>query len=59
MVKWERHGEFTRYSITQALPFHAESGAENLDIATGLAISVIVAAVAYFTSKIRHKLHQK
>ena len=36
LVKWERHGEFTRYSITQALPSHAGWGAENPDVSTML-----------------------
>ena len=31
----------------------------NIDIATGLAIPVVVGAVAYFTSRIRRQLHQK
>jgi uncharacterized membrane-anchored protein len=31
-VKWERHTEFTRYSIVQALPAHADWGAENPDL---------------------------
>ena len=29
MVKWERHGEFTRYSITQSLPDDAGWGADD------------------------------
>lgn len=36
LVKWERHGEFTRYSITQALPSHADWDSENPDISTML-----------------------
>ena len=36
LVKWERHGEFTRYSITQALPSHADWDAANPDISTML-----------------------
>jgi len=32
MVKWERHGEFTRYSITQPLPAHAGWGADNPNV---------------------------
>jgi uncharacterized membrane-anchored protein len=32
-VKWERHTEFTRYSIVQALPAHAGWGAELPDLA--------------------------
>lgn len=36
LVKWEWHGEFTRYSITQALPSHAGWGAENPDVSNML-----------------------
>lgn len=32
-VKWERHTEFTRYSIVQALPAHAHWGAELPELA--------------------------
>lgn len=32
-VKWERHTEFTRYSIVQALPAHAQWGAELPELA--------------------------
>ena len=32
-VKWERHTEFTRYSIVQALPAHAGWGAEQPELA--------------------------
>lgn len=33
-VKWERHTEFTRYSIVQALPAHAFWGAVNPELAS-------------------------
>jgi uncharacterized membrane-anchored protein len=33
-VKWERHTEFTRYSIVQALPSHAFWGAVNPELAS-------------------------
>lgn len=44
-VKWERHTEFTRYSIVQALPAHAnlgsqiEMGAAEPDLSGNLAVS--------------------
>jgi uncharacterized membrane-anchored protein len=36
-LKWERHTEFTRYSIVQSLPEHAGWGAEQPELATHLA----------------------
>ena len=36
-VKWERHAEFTRYSIVQALPAHAQWGAELPELAQHVA----------------------
>lgn len=35
-VKWERHTEFTRYSIVQALPGHAGLGATSPELASHL-----------------------
>ena len=36
------------------------SGIEiNADIATGLSIPLVIVVVAYFTAKVRRKLHQK
>ena len=35
-VKWERHTEFTRYSIVQALPAHAGLGATSPELASHL-----------------------
>lgn len=37
-VKWERHTEFTRYSIVQPLCAHAALGAAEPDLLTGLAV---------------------
>lgn len=37
-VKWERHTEFTRYSIVQPLPSQAVLGAAEPDLLTGLAV---------------------
>jgi uncharacterized membrane-anchored protein len=37
-VKWERHTEFTRYSIVQALPAHAELGVQQPDLLPSLAV---------------------
>ena len=37
-VKWERHTEFTRYSIVQPLPSHAMLGAAVPDLMAGLAV---------------------
>lgn len=37
-VKWERHTEFTRYSIVQALPVHAGLGATEPDLLTNLVL---------------------
>jgi uncharacterized membrane-anchored protein len=37
-VKWERHTEFTRYSIVQPLPEHAALGAAEPDLLTPLAV---------------------
>ena len=37
-VKWERHTEFTRYSIVQPLPGHALLGASAPDLSTALAV---------------------
>jgi uncharacterized membrane-anchored protein len=43
VLKWERHTEFTRYSIVQALPSHANLGAlagtEEPDLSSSLAVS--------------------
>jgi uncharacterized membrane-anchored protein len=38
-VKWERHTEFTRYSIVQHLPEHAYLGACRPDLMSDLAVS--------------------
>ncbi len=38
MVKWERHGEFTRYSLTQALPPDAHWGCSDPKLSLGLAV---------------------
>lgn len=38
-VKWERHSEFTRYSIVQALPDHAALGAAQPALTPSLAVS--------------------
>ncbi len=38
-VKWERHTEFTRYSIVQYLPEHAYLGACRPDLMSDLAVS--------------------
>ncbi len=38
-VKWERHTEFTRYSIVQPLPDHSGLGSEVPDLQSGLAVS--------------------
>lgn len=35
-VKWERHTEFTRYSVVQALPAHAEWGSEFPELASAV-----------------------
>jgi uncharacterized membrane-anchored protein len=37
-VKWERHSEFTRYSIVQPLPSHAGLGATQPDLLADLAL---------------------
>jgi len=37
-VKWERHSEFTRYSIVQALPEHAGLGAADPELLSALAV---------------------
>lgn len=37
-VKWERHTEFTRYSIVQALPAHASWGAQLPELASQVAV---------------------
>lgn len=37
-VKWERHTEFTRYSIVQPLPSHALLGASEPDLLGGLVL---------------------
>ncbi len=37
-VKWERHTEFTRYSIVQALPAAAQLGASNPELLSALAV---------------------
>lgn len=37
-VKWERHTEFTRYSIVQALPAHAAWGADVPELAPHVAV---------------------
>lgn len=38
-VKWERHSEFTRYSIVQALPDGALLGASEPELLSGLAVA--------------------
>ncbi len=38
-VKWERHTEFTRYSIVQPLPDYAVLGAANPDLLPALAVA--------------------
>ena len=38
-VKWERHTEFTRYSIVQSLPENAVLGASNPDLLSTLAVA--------------------
>ncbi|MEO5659573.1 MAG: DUF3422 domain-containing protein [Polaromonas sp.] len=38
-VKWERHTEFTRYSIVQAMPEHAQLGSLDPELLSGLAVS--------------------
>jgi uncharacterized membrane-anchored protein len=38
-VKWERHTEFTRYSIVQPLPDNAVLGASNPDLLPALAVA--------------------
>lgn len=38
-VKWERHTEFTRYSVVQRLPEHATLGACEPDLLGGMAVS--------------------
>ena len=38
-VKWERHSEFSRYSIVQALPAHAALGAQEPALTPSLAVS--------------------
>ena len=38
-VKWERHTEFTRYSIVQALPAGALLGAQEPELMCGLAVT--------------------
>ena len=38
-VKWERHTEFTRYSIVQPLPNNAVLGASNPDLIPALAVT--------------------
>jgi uncharacterized membrane-anchored protein len=37
-VKWERHTEFTRYSIVQPLPVHAALGASEPDLLSALVV---------------------
>ena len=37
-LKWERHSEFTRYSIIQPLPVHALLGADTPELLSALAI---------------------
>ena len=37
-VQWERHSEFTRYSIVQALPAHAALGAAEPELLSALAV---------------------
>lgn len=38
-VKWERHSEFTRYSIVQPLPAHAQLGASDPELLSSLLVS--------------------
>jgi uncharacterized membrane-anchored protein len=38
-VKWERHTEFTRYSIVQPLPAHAHLGASDPDLLSALVVA--------------------
>lgn len=38
-VKWERHNEFSRYSVVQALPAHAMLGAVEPELMSQLAVS--------------------
>ena len=38
-VKWERHTEFTRYSIVQPLPAQAALGSSDPDLMTGLVVT--------------------
>lgn len=38
-VKWERHSEFTRYSIVQVMPDHADLDAQEPDLSAALAVS--------------------
>lgn len=38
-VKWERHSEFSRYSIVQAMPDHADLDAREPDLPAGLAVN--------------------
>lgn len=38
-VKWERHTEFTRYSIVQPLPPHARLGADDPELLRALVVS--------------------
>ena len=38
-VKWERHTEFTRYSIVQALPAQAQLGADEPELMPALAVT--------------------
>ena len=38
-LKWERHSEFTRYSIVQPLPAHALLGADTPDLLPALLVS--------------------
>ncbi|MDD2880702.1 MAG: DUF3422 domain-containing protein [Rhodoferax sp.] len=38
-MKWERHTEFTRYSIVQTLPAQAALGGSEPDLLSGLAVS--------------------
>lgn len=40
-LKWERHTEFTRYSIVQALPEHAGLGASEPDLLRDLAVAPV------------------
>jgi uncharacterized membrane-anchored protein len=37
-VKWERHTEYTRYSLVQPLPVHATLGALEPDLSSGLVL---------------------